>query len=268
MFLEDCKVLENRQVFGTYYLMKLKGEKSINVARAGQFYMLQCKGQGTILRRPISLHYISKKDNTIEFYYEVKGLGTVEFSQLKEGDTLNLQGPLGNGFTTDVTGKKIVVVGGGMGIAPTKLLIERLKENGNKVIFICGGRSHGAVAILKNIDTEGVETYITTDDGSCGTKGNVTIPLREILSKGGVDAVYTCGPHKMLEFVGKVAGEFGVYCEVSLEERMACGVKACVGCSILTNEGMKKVCHDGPVFDSKIIIDINPKNPLPCDCNK
>ena len=131
MFLEDCKVLENKQVFGTYYLMKLKGEKSINVARAGQFYMLQCKGQGTILRRPISLHYIDKEKNIIEFYYEVKGLGTQEFSRLKEGDTLNLQGPLGNGFTTDVKDKTIVVVGGGMGIAPIKLLIERLKEKRN-----------------------------------------------------------------------------------------------------------------------------------------
>ena len=124
MFLEDCKVLENRQVFGTYYLMKLKGEKSINVARAGQFYMLQCKGQGTILRRPISLHYINKKDNTIEFYYEVKGKGTKEFSCLSEGDFINIQGPLGHGFTTDIEKKTLVVDGGGMGIATMILLIE------------------------------------------------------------------------------------------------------------------------------------------------
>lgn len=266
MFLEDCKVLENKQVFGTYYLMKLKGEKSINVAKAGQFYMLQCKGQGTILRRPISLHYINKAENILEFYYEVKGLGTKEFANLKEGDTLNIQGPLGNGFTTDVENKTIVVVGGGMGIAPTKLLIERLKENGNKVIYICGGRNKGALEIINNINLEGIETYITTDDGSLGIKGNVTMPLRTLLEKGGIDGVYTCGPHKMLEFVGKTAQEFGVYCEVSLEERMACGVKACVGCSILTNEGMKKVCHDGPVFDSRVIININPKNLEPCGC--
>ena len=154
-----------------------------------------------------------------------------------------------------------------MGIAPMKLLIESLSEK-NNVIFICGGRNAESVKILENMNLEGVETIITTDDGSVGRKGNVTGPLREILSERKIDGVYTCGPHIMMEFVAKTAEEFGVYCEVSLEERMACGVKACVGCSILTNQGMKKVCHDGPVFDSRIVIDVNPKETVPCSCGK
>ncbi len=267
MFLEDCRVLENTHVGGNYYLMKLKGEKVIESSRAGQFFMLQCKNGATLLRRPISLHYINRKENVIEFYYEVKGKGTKEFSCLSEGDFINIQGPLGHGFTTNVEGKTIVVVGGGMGIAPTKLLMESLSEK-NTVIFICGGRNADSVKILKNMNLENVETIITTDDGSVGTKGNVTGPLREILQSRKIDAVYTCGPHIMMEFVAKTAEEFGVYCEVSLEERMACGVKACVGCSILTNEGMKKVCHDGPVFDSRVVIDVNPKETVPCGCGK
>ena len=267
MFLEDCKVLENRHIGGNYYLMKLQGDKVIEPSCAGQFFMLQCKNEATLLRRPISLHYINRKENVVEFYYEVKGKGTKEFSCLSEGDFINIQGPLGHGFTTDVEKKTIVVVGGGMGIAPMKLLIESLSEK-NNVIFICGGRNAESIKILENMNLENIETIITTDDGSKGRKGNVTLPLREILSERKVDGVYTCGPHIMMEFVAKTAEEFGVYCEVSLEERMACGVKACVGCSILTNEGMKKVCHDGPVFDSRIVIDVNPKETVPCSCGK
>ena len=267
MFLEDCKVLENKHIGGNYYLMKLKGDKVVEPSHAGQFFMLQCKNGATLLRRPISLHYINKKENVVEFYYEVKGKGTQEFKSLSKGDTINIQGPLGHGFTTDIEGKTIVVVGGGMGIAPMKLLIESLSEK-NKVVFICGGRNAESIKILDNMNLENIETIITTDDGSVGIKGNVTLPLREVLQNRKVDGVYTCGPHIMMEFVAKTAHEFEVYCEVSLEERMACGVKACVGCSILTKEGMKKVCHDGPVFDSKIIVDVNPKETVPCGCGK
>ena len=133
MFLEDCRVLENIHVGGNYYLMKLKGDKTIDPSCAGQFFMLQCKNGSTLLRRPISLHYINKKERTLEFYYEVKGKGTKEFSCLSEGDTINIQGPLGHGFTTDVEDKTIVVVGGGMGIAPMKLLIESLSEKNNVI---------------------------------------------------------------------------------------------------------------------------------------
>lgn len=267
MYLEDCKVLENIHISGNYYLMKLKGDKVIKSSKAGQFFMLQCKNEVTLLRRPISLHYINKKENVIEFYYEVKGKGTKEFACLSEGDLINIQGPLGNGFSTEIEKKTVVVVGGGMGIAPMKLLTECLSEK-NSVIFICGGRNADSIKILDNINLENIETIITTDDGSVGIKGNVTIPLKEILSTRKIDTVYTCGPHIMMENVAKIAQENGVYCEVSLEERMGCGVKACVGCSILTKEGMKKVCHDGPVFDSRIIIDVNPKETVPCGCGK
>lgn len=267
MFLEDCKVLENYQVGDNYYLMKIESEKASSTSKAGQFFMLKVKNEIRILRRPISLHFANKDENILEFYYEVKGGGTKEFKDLKAGETLNIQGPLGTGFTTDVKGKTCVVIGGGMGIAPTKLLIEKLKKE-NKVIFIAGGRDKGAVEILKNIDLTGVEVFITTDDGSVGEKGNVVSALVKVLEKEKVDMIQTCGPHKMMEAVAETAGKASVYCEVSLEERMACGVKACVGCSIKTLDGMKKVCHDGPVFDSKIIVDVDPVEKVGCSCSK
>ncbi len=153
-----------------------------------------------------------------------------------------------------------------MGIAPTKLLINELKRE-NNVIFIAGGRNEGAINILKNINLENVETYITTDDGSVGQKGNVVTVLTELLKEKEIDMIQTCGPHKMMEAIAEVAGNNEVFCEISLEERMACGVKACVGCSIKTLDGMKKVCHDGPVFDSKIIVDVDPAEKVGCSCN-
>lgn len=254
MFLEDCKIIENKQVANSYYLMKVIGNKTVEAAKPGQFYMLQCKNGATILRRPISLHYADKEKNILEFYYEVKGAGTNEFKSLKNDDTINIQGPLGNGFSTDSENKNIVVIGGGMGIAPTKFLLETLSKN-NNVFFIAGGRNADSVKILENIDLANIKSFVATDDGSVGTKGNVTIPLKEIIKNNKIDAIYTCGPHVMMLAVGKIANENNIYCELSLEERMACGVKACVGCSIMTKVGMRKVCHDGPVFDSKIIID-------------
>lgn len=267
MFLEDCKVLTNEKISEKFYLIKLKGDKTIDPALPGQFFMLQTKDKSTLLRRPISLHYVNKEEKILEFYYEVKGKGTKEFSNLKSGETINIQGPLGHGFTTNVKNENIVIIGGGMGIAPMKLLIEELSKN-NKVTFICGGRNSDALKILKNINLENIETIITTDDGSLGTKGNVTLPLKEIIKNEKIDKIYTCGPHIMMMAIKKIAELEDIYCEVSLEERMACGVKACVGCSILTNQGMKKVCHDGPVFDSRIILDANPKVTIPCNCNK
>ena len=154
-------------------------------------------------------------------------------------------------------GKELMVVGGGMGMAPMKLLIEVLKKN-NKVTFIAGGRNAEAVEILSNFNLDGVELHVTTDDGSAGTKGNVIVKMEELMQSKKFDMVFTCGPHKMMEAVAKTSDKYSTECEVSLEERMACGVKACVGCSIKTKAGMKKVCHDGPVFKAETIVDLDP----------
>lgn len=259
MFLENCEVISNIQIAGNMYLMKVKANKSIEKTKAGQFFMLQVKSGMTFLRRPISIHYVNKEKSELEFYYEVKGQGTKDLAEVKIGEEINIQGPLGNGFDTHIENKNIVVVGGGMGMAPMKLLIEELLKNKNKIVFIAGGRNSNALEILSNFDLNNVNTLITSDDGSIGTKGRVDIKLKEVLKNEKFDLVYTCGPEKMMEAVGRISEENDVECQVSLEARMACGVKACVGCSIKTKAGMKKVCHDGPVFDSRIIVDLNPK---------
>lgn len=267
MFLEDCQVIENREIHPKYYLLRVKCEKSKEAAKAGQFFMLKLKNGITLLRRPISLHYIDREAGVLEFYYESKGSGTNELSHLKVGETINLQGPLGRGFTTNLSDKTLVLIGGGMGLAPMKLLIDELKKD-NRVIFIAGGRGAFALKILDNFNLDGVETHICTDDGSQGKHGNVVEILKEVIKdNGSIHMVMSCGPHRMMEVVAETAQKSDIHCEISLEERMACGVKACVGCSIKTLTGMKKVCHDGPVFDSKTIVETNPAENDPCNCN-
>jgi len=263
MFLEDVKVLENRYVGDKYYLMKVRAPKAAKAAKAGQFFMIKCNDSVRVLRRPISLHNADAADMTLEFYYEQVGKGTAEFAHLQAGDEINIQGPLGTGFDTDVEGKKVILVGGGMGMAPLKLLAEKLSEK-NDVNFIAGGRDKGAVEIVKNFHVENI--IIATDDGSVGRKGNTVEVLKDMLSEGKYDVVYTCGPHGMMLAVADTAHKAGVRCQISLEERMACGVKACVGCSIKTKAGMKKVCADGPVFDAESILDLDPADKPSCEC--
>lgn len=259
MFLENCQVLDNIQISNSYYLLKLKVKKSILAAKPGQFYMLKCKNESTILRRPISIHSVNEKKNIIEFYYEVKGKGTNELKNITSEQFINLQGPLGNGFNTEIKNKYIAIVGGGMGIAPLNFLIKKLAKN-NSITFICGGKNKDSLKILDNFNLEKINTIITTDDGSLGNKGNVASPLINSLKNKKFDKVYTCGPELMMTNIASICSQNNISCELSLEERMACGVGACVGCSILTKDGMKKVCKDGPIFNSNIIVNKGGEN--------
>ena len=223
------------------------------VPKAGQFYLLKCRDGAKILKRAISLHYIDEDERILEFVYKITGKGTKEISEYKKDEYINIQGPLGKGFGTGIKDKTAVVIGGGIGLAPLKQLIKNIKES-NRIVFIAGGRDMEALKILENFDSENIDLKICSDDGSIGKKAFVTELLESYLKNGAADIIYTCGPHIMMEKIAEIAEKNNVQCEVSMEERMACGVKACVGCSIKTTEGMKKVCHDGPVFNSKIII--------------
>lgn len=252
--VENAVILENRALADGYYIMRVKSPKIAEEAVAGQFSMLQPKNTIRILRRPISIHSVDKVNGEMEYYYEVLGAGTKEFATLNAGDTINIQGPLGKGFDVAIENRNVVAVGGGLGIAPLKELLVQLQDK-NKVVNIAGGRNAKHLSILSSFPLT-IETLTSTDDGSMGHKGTVVDVLREHLKENKVDIIYTCGPHVMMVAVARVAKEFGIRCQVSLEERMACGVKACMGCSIPTTKGMQKVCYDGPVFESEEVIDI------------
>ncbi|KLI17961.1 dihydroorotate dehydrogenase electron transfer subunit [Brachyspira hyodysenteriae] len=253
MFLEDCIIIKNIKISNDKYLIRVKSKESYKHAKAGQFFMLK---SNTFLRRPISLHYID--NDILEFYYQVKGEGTEYLSKLKENDTINIQGPLGNGFDTNISNKKILIVAGGMGIAPIKLLIEKLNNSNNSITLIMGGADSSAIKIMDRFDTNNIDLHIITDDGSVGDKCNTVDKTKELLKEKTFDIIYTCGPTVMMKALIKVAKENNILCYASLEERMACGVNACLGCNIEIKDEksgytLKKVCHDGPVFNGELL---------------
>lgn len=253
MFLEKCQVLSNELVSESRYLLIAK-YKSLNNPLPGQFYMVQTNQKYGFLKRPLSIHYC--EDNKIYFYYEVKGKGTSSLKEVVKNDLIEIQGPIGTGFNLNIDNKNVLIIGGGMGIAPFKYLIKQIKNN-NKVSCIFAGRNKEALNIVNGFDLESTKSYLVSDDGSIGERKNGVEKLQELLINNKYDLIYCCGPQIMMEKIAEVAIKNKIDCEISLEARMACGTKACMGCSIKTLNGMKKVCGDGPVFNAKEIIDFN-----------
>jgi len=168
-------------------------------------------------------------------------------SKLEVGDTINTMYPLGNGFDTQTQAKRVLLVGGGVGVAPLLYLAKALNEKGIRPQILLGGRAKGNIIELENFKKQG-DVYISTEDGSLGEKGFVT--QHSIMTEQ-FDKIYTCGPDPMMRAVADIAFKKGIDCEVSLENMMACGIGACLCCVTDTKEGHKCVCTDGPVFNTK-----------------
>ena len=221
-------------------------------AVCGQF--VHVKAQGFSLRRPISLCGIDKQNGTIRVVFEIRGEGTKVIAGLREGELVDILGPLGNGFTLLSPDKKAIVVGGGIGVPP---MLQTAAHYGENATAIIGFRSANAVILEKDFKALGCDTLLCTDDGTMGQKGFVTQALETRLNQP-ADIIYACGPGPMLKGVVALAKQHGIKCEVSLEERMGCGVGACLVCACKTvkdgQEYMKHVCKDGPVFDSGEVV--------------
>ncbi len=237
------------------YNMIIEAPEIAKWAMPGQIVHVLC-GEGTTLRRPISICEVL--NDCIRLCYEVRGKGTEWMAERKVYDKISILGALGHGFSYK-EGERAVLVGGGIGIYP--LLSIGKKCKGAKALF--GFRTASLINSTELFENNGIETKVITDDGSSGRKGFVTELLKEELAKGNTDVVYVCGPRGMMAAVAAICEEAGVRCEVSMEERMGCGVGACLACVCKTmfkdNEGVtgekyKRVCMDGPVFDSKEII--------------
>ena len=225
-------------------------------AKPGQFVHIRV--DGFTLRRPISISDIDKKNGTIRIIFEVRGGGTLKMTETNVGGEIDMIAPLGNGFVLPETlpeGKKAVVVGGGIGVPP---LYAVAKKYGAASSAILGFRSHDKIILRSDFAALGSDVAICTDDGSYGTKGVVTFPLIDRLEKGEVAQIFACGPTPMLKAVVNAAKLYGVPCQVSLEQRMGCGVGACVGCAckIVKNgrEFTLRVCKDGPVFNGEEVV--------------
>jgi dihydroorotate dehydrogenase electron transfer subunit len=223
------------------------------IAQAGQF--VHIKVDGFSLRRPISICEIDRINGTIRIVFEVRGEGTKKLADYNENSCIDMIAPLGRGFTLLVPSKKAIVIGGGIGVPP---MVEVAKHYQNNATAIIGFRTANAVILKEDFEHNGSTVLLCTDDGSIGRKGFVTHALQAHLEREKADIIYACGPHPMLKGVIELADKYHIPCEVSLEERMACGVGACLGCACKTVKNGKEyfahVCKDGPVFDSKEVI--------------
>lgn len=233
----------------------IKSKEIAGIACPGQF--VQVRIPNMPLRRPISLANINADKDLIRIIFEIKGEGTKILAQYREGDNIDILGPLGKGFTILPPDKKVYLIGGGIGVPP---LLPLAGYYGGNATVITGFRNAKAVILDDDFQKCFNEHIICTDNGSMGVKGFVTDVLSERLESGErPDMIYACGPKPMLQKVAQLANDFSIECEISMEERMACGVGACLGCSCKTKDhdgssSYAHVCKDGPVFNSKEVI--------------
>lgn len=245
-FREQAAVIKQEEIAPEIYSLWIKTDKIAAHAKPGQFISIYCDDASRLLPRPISICEIDRADGALRLVYRIAGKGTAEFSKKQTGDFLTVLGPLGNGFP--MKQKKAFLIGGGIGVPPMLELAKQL--NCEKQIIL--GYRNSSMFLLEEFGCQG-SVYVATEDGSRGTKGNVLDAIRE----NGLDAevIYACGPTPMLRAIKAYAAEHGIECWISLEEKMACGIGACLACVCQskevdhhTNVHNKRICKEGPVF--------------------
>ena len=254
-FQETVTVVSQKQIGTGIYDLTIQTKEIAAAAKAGQFVSVYSNDASKLLPRPISLCGIDRKAGTLRLVYRVTGehTGTEEFSRLQAGDTMKIMGPLGNGFTVE-KGRKAFLIGGGIGVPPMLQLAKEMKDAGENFQIVMGYRDAGTF-LLDEFKEQG-ESFVATEDGSVGTKGNVLDAIRE--NHLDADVIYACGPTPMLRALKAYAEEQNMTCYVSMEERMACGIGACLACVCKTKDidehsqvKNKRICKEGPVFNAK-----------------
>lgn len=250
--VKERAVIVSQKCIGTdIYDMVLSFPKGAKEAKPGQFIAMYCEDGTKLLPRPISICGIDAEKGTLRVVYRIAGEGTRLFSEMKEGDSLEVLGPLGNGFT--MKEEKAIIVGGGIGIPP---MLELAKQLSCEKTVVLGYRDE---LFLKDEFESYADVVVATEDGSCGTKGTVIDAIKEVGVDGKV--IYACGPMPMLKALAEYAEAHDMEAQISLEERMACGIGACLGCICKTkkkdhhtNVNNQRICKDGPVFDAKEVV--------------
>jgi len=262
MIIQDkAKILANLKIIDKYYKLILSSSQVAKGVQPGQFIMARVtEATELLLRRPFSIHRV--KEEKIEILYEVVGKGTKLLSEKKPGEYLDILGPLGNGFDINLKNgeqkPKILLVAGGLGVAPLLFLAEQLIiHNLRPLAVLIGAKTKRQILCKKEFKELGLGVKISTDDGSKGFKGKITDLLRDFLSKTNTQqlvTIYACGPKKMLREISLISKEYKASIFGSLEENLGCGVGVCLGCVIKTKGGYKRVCKDGPVFNLKEVV--------------
>lgn len=249
-----AQIRENRPLHRNHNLLSLANLDEMTEPSAGQFYMVGAdRGYDPLLKRAFSL--FRRIPGGLQLLYRVRGKGTALLSSMKEGEVLNVVGPLGNSYPLPSGDQTPVVIAGGVGIASVFSLAERLSHSCH---LFYGARIEDELFLAGELGSVYENLVLCTDDGSCGVKGTVLDVLRDFMGRHSDGAkapvVYACGPLPMLRGIAEASISFGIQGYVSLEENMACGLGACQGCVVKTKGGYKRVCKEGPVFDAAEII--------------
>ncbi len=250
---ETAFIIRQEEVAKNIFSMWINTPSS-QIAKPGQFLNLFCHDGSRLMPRPISICEIDRLRGSLRIVYRVSGEGTKEFSKLSSGDTIDFIGPLGNGFPIDIPQKDAMIIGGGIGIPP---MLELTKEFPHSCKIVLGYNDYPF--LKEEFERTGSKVYVATKNGSYGTKGTVVTAIMENYLKANV--IFACGPLPMLRAVKQFALARGIECYISMEERMACGVGVCLGCTVDTvdvnghlNVKKARVCKDGPVFNAKEVI--------------
>jgi dihydroorotate dehydrogenase electron transfer subunit len=258
---ETVSITFNRQIGKDIWLMGFRSPNLASCSKPGQFLMVHLSKttKDPLLRRPFSIHRV-QNNNQLMLLYKIVGKGTMLLSCLKQGDSISVIGPLGNGFNVSKPHEKTLLIAGGMGIAPLFFLAQSLlKVHKEKITMFLGFGTSQEVVLINELKDLNVDLSLTTEDGSLGIKGLVTDLLDEYICQeiNQLSTIYACGPILMLKKIAQLATASNLRCYVSLEGHMACGLGICQGCAVKANNNKKKpyyyVCQDGPVFSSEMI---------------
>lgn len=253
--IQDFIVLSNKKINSNYFELELKAPEKLPEILPAQFLeILIDNAKDTFLRRPISIHDVDYEKNTITLLIQIKGEGTKTLSKIEKDASLNIIYPLGNSFSMPDEKEKVLLVGGGCGSAPLLFLAKYLFMKNIIPYILIGGKTEDDILKIENFG-EYAKVFITTEDGSLGFKGIVTEhPLLKKAGEQNISKIYSCGPLPMMKAIAKIANKNNILCEASLENMMACGIGACLCCTVETTSGNQRVCCDGPVFDVKKLI--------------
>lgn len=255
-----AKLIKKEKLLDGLYKFTVEAKEVVDLAKPGNFVEIRVnENLDPFLRRPISIYNMDKEKGILEFIFQVKGKGTEILSQKEEGDLIDIIGPLGSG-TFKFEGKKnIAIIGGGIGIFPLYELAKQAKNSEINIHTYLGFRNKELVTLEDEFEAVSSKLTITTDDGSYSQKGFAINFLKDDLKKEKFDCIYACGPLPMLKAVKKLAEENNIPCQISLEEKMGCGLGVCLGCAVKTAASpidkpeYVHVCKAGPVFDSKLV---------------
>ena len=251
----NCELLKKEMLIEGIYKFSVKAPEIAKDARAGQFLEIKVSETGEpFLRRPISIYNIDKENGIVEFIFQVKGRGTEILADRKVGDLIDIMGPLGFGGFKVQEYNNVAIIGGGIGTYPLYELAKELKGKANLNVYL-GFRDKSLVTCEKEFEEVGLnKLVVTTDDGSYKEKGYAIDFMKKDIEEHKVDMIFACGPLPMLKAVRAYSIENNIPCQISLEERMGCGIGACLGCAVKVISGNEPryghVCKEGPVFNA------------------